>query len=351
MTQYDMPYRMVKAKGGKTAVFINVEDPEALDTVRARHGNRDLLVSVAFYESADPSSQCVYALCFHVRSSSREQARQNALAENCGIPPESLDLIYNGGGIAAENDGRISAGVATPAEITILVRPAVFGSRPTPLMLGLNYDLAQHMNADGLRVDVDAYAKERQFVWLPNTFNNDAGGHAVVIRADELLNLSAKAIGALSVRPRDDDSFAVCRLVLETAEWFAETLQEKERCEKRQLQLRQRLLQRGWFVPRCIRRQEWADLDQEHALEACRVTAGLYAFCGASEDEVYEHLRRIDRRNDIGDYARLQNIIAFSLENPAFAGCEHPLLRRFCPTGGCLMKELIHDCHSPSLFT
>ncbi|HSV98816.1 MAG TPA: hypothetical protein VLI39_01485, partial [Sedimentisphaerales bacterium] len=75
MSQYNFQYKMVKTKGEKTAVLISIDDLKTLDAVRARRGNRDLLASVAFYESADPSSRCVYGFCFRIRSSNLEQAR------------------------------------------------------------------------------------------------------------------------------------------------------------------------------------------------------------------------------------------------------------------------------------
>jgi hypothetical protein len=357
MAQYDFQYRMVKTKGAKATAFIRIEDPEALDTFRTQHGNRDLLVSVAFYESSDLSSRCLYALCFRIRSCTLEQARQSALevvyylAENCGMPPESLDLIFNSGGIVAQGDGQANGSTATPAEIVILVPPSVFNSQPTEHALGINYDLARLMHADGLHVDVDAYAKEKegQFVWLPNTFNTDTGGHAVVIKADELLNLSAKAVGTLAARPRNDDSFAICRPVPEATEWFAETLAEKEKQARQQSQLRDKLLGR-WAVPPCVRRLDWAEMSDDSALETCRVIAGFYPFVGAGPDEVWYHVRRIDQRHGLQQSLRLRAIVTFGGENPAFVGCNHPLLRQFCPAGRCFMKDIINEVANPRLF-
>lgn len=312
MSQYDLPYRMVKTKGAKTAVFIRIEDPDALDTFRVRHGNRDLVVSVAFCESAGPSSRCVYALCFHVRSSSLEQARQSALevvyylAEHCGIPPESLDLIFNGGGLVAQDDGRANIGAAAPAEIVILVPPSVFGARPTPHTLTINYDLARQMRA--------------------------------------------KAVGAISVRPRDDNSFAVCLPVPEATEWFGETLAEKEKHARWQSRLQEHLLRLGWAVPPCIRRLDWAEFSEDNALEACHVIAAFYPFVGAGEDEVWHHVRRIDQRHGLQQSARLRAIVTFGNENPTFE-CGHPFLQKFCPAGGCFMKKWMDEMKNPRLFT
>jgi hypothetical protein len=407
-------YIALKTEKAGQISWLEATDESGLQRFRADHGNMDLLISTWTMAIPDRSAPRSYSLCFRVECTSFEQARDDMLravyylAEACGIPEESIDLFYNGGGLddahgmgqqhnGADQDHCDAGGVsntgssrpagpagpgtgnsaatagdaadtgvpvadepvdqpepttAAPAEIVILVPPVVFGGRPTPLMLALNYDLARQMVAEGLHVDVDSYAEEQQqFIRLPNSFNSDTGRFVVPIRVEELLHLNAKAIRALSAQPRPDDSYAGHRSVPEASEWFAEALRQAERHAKRQLQLRQQLLQRGWFVPPCIRRLEWVELAREQALEACRLTAALYAFCGASEDEVHEHLRRIDRRNGIGDYPRVRSIVAFGLQNPAFTGCEDPLLHRFCPAGGCFMKELIHEVKNPRLFS
>jgi hypothetical protein len=348
---------MMKTKCVKTAVFISIEDPDALDGLRAQHGNRDLVVSVAFYESAGASSLCVYALCFRIRSSSLEQARQSALevvyylAENCGMPPESLDLIFNGGGLVAQDDGRANAGTATSVEIVVLVPPAVFGGRPTPLMLALNYDLARLMHGDGIGVEVDCYAQNQQFIPLSNAIRGATGHYVIPLRPSELLYLDARAIFEMSNQPRPDDSYAEVRRVPETAEWFAAILAEAERRERCQTQLGSLLQRDGWQIPPCIRRLHWANLGGDQVIDACRIIARWYPFSNASKDETGYQVLRLARRHDISDHARLRAIIAFGNENPTFVGCEHPLLRQFCPAGACFVKKLIDDMKSPRLFT
>jgi len=356
MSQYDLPYRIVKAKGAKTAVFIRIEDSEALDTFCTQHGNRDLLVSVAFYESADPSSRYLCALCFRIRSSSLEQARQSALevvyylAENCGILEDSVELSYTGGGIAPDDDDRTDAGTAAPPEIVISVPPAVFGGRPTPVMPVLNYDLARQMSTDGIEnLDIDVYVRDH-FVPLPDSINGATGRFVVSVRVRELRYLDPKGILDLSKQPRGDDFFAIGNPVWAAEEWFAKVIEDEERHERRQSQLRQRLLHGGWQIPPCVRRLHWADLPQDQVLEACRIIARFYPFINAGNDETWYHLLRLDRRHDIGDHARLRAIIAFGVENPGFAGCQHPLLQQFCPAGGCLINELLNELKNPRLF-
>jgi len=36
--------------------------------------------------------------------------------------------------------------------------------------------------------------------------------------------------------------------------------------------------------------------------------------------------------------------------NPQFVGCQHPLLKRFCPAGKCFMADLIDEYEKPYLF-
>lgn len=366
MSQYNFEYRMVKTKGTNTGVFVNSENPEALDTVRAHRGNQDLLISVAFYESADPSSRCMYALCFHVRASSLEQVRRSALeavyylGENCGIPEESVDFICLGVGIVPEDnnrpsyssrhDGRADAGTTTPAEIVILVAPSVFDGRPTPLMPSLNYDLARQMRDDGVEnVDIDVYVRDH-VILPPNTTNSATGRAVIALHGEELVYLDARTIFEMSKQPRPDDSFAVCHRVPEAAEWFAEALQEKEKHVRRQSQLRDRLARNGWVVPPCIRRLDWVDLSEDSALDACRIIAACYRFMGAGEDEVWYHIRRLDQRHGLQQGARLRAIVTFGSENPTFVGCNHPLTRQFCPASGCFMKELMTEIKNPRLF-
>ena len=43
-------------------------------------------------------------------------------------------------------------------------------------------------------------------------------------------------------------------------------------------------------------------------------------------------------------------IIMFAIENPQFAGCEHNLLKRFCPAGKCFIAELMDKLQNPYLF-
>jgi hypothetical protein len=40
-----------------------------------------------------------------------------------------------------------------------------------------------------------------------------------------------------------------------------------------------------------------------------------------------------------------------SIENPRFAGCHHPLLRKHCPSEKCFMADLIVECEQPYLFS
>ena len=85
-------------------------------------------------------------------------------------------------------------------------------------------------------------------------------------------------------------------------------------------------------------------------LEACRITARFFAAVKASEYEIWHLIQTWARRNAYKDYQRLKAIIAFAIENPQFAGCEHKLLKRFCPQGKCFMAALLNEYENPRLF-
>jgi hypothetical protein len=358
-----MSYRIVKTRATNTAVFVNLEDGEALDAIRAAHGNRELVISVASYAVPDPSSPCVYSLCFHITSGSLEQARRSTLhvvyyiAENCGIPQESLDIVYNGGGIALgggdqpAHNAKANISATAPAEMVILIPPAVFGGTPTAIMPSLNYDLARQMSAVGIEnLDIDVYMREH-FVPLPDSVCPATGRFAVSVGIQELLYLDAVSIFDLSKQPRGEDSLAVSCFVPKAVEWFAKALAEKDKQARRQAQLREHLLGLGWVIPPCIRHLDWAELPKDSVLETCRIVAGFYPFIGAGTDEVWYHTHRLTQRHRLKPGARIQAIAAFGNENPAFVGCNHPLLQQFCPASGCLINHLIDELKNPRLFT
>jgi hypothetical protein len=281
-----------------------------------------------------------------------------------------MDVIYDGGGsentLRADQDGRDNADagdhpdrqqmddagatISKPAEMIIIVPSAVFGGHVTPLMPAVNRVLAEQMSEEGVGgLDMDAYIRD-SFIPLANTINSATGRCAISLRMEEALGLDARGIVALSRKPRCDDSYVIACRVPEAAAWFAEALQEEERRTEKLGRLRERLL-RSWQVPACVRRLHWADLLENEVLEACRIIASFYSFIGAGEDEVWYHLRRLDQRHGIGDHAKLRNIVRCGAEHPAFAGCGHSLLHRFCPAGRCFWTELVDEYENPFLFT
>ena len=68
------------------------------------------------------------------------------------------------------------------------------------------------------------------------------------------------------------------------------------------------------------------------------------------ETEIWHYIIKWAQRNSYKNYQRLKAIVTFAMENPCLCDCEHPLLRRFCPAGGCFMKELIEEYEKPYLF-
>jgi len=242
---------------------------------------------------------------------------------------------------------------AYAVEIVLLIHPTVFGGRPTPLMPAINYYLARQMIDDGLtNIEIDSYLRD-SYIPLPNTINSSTGRFVIYLTPKELLYMDGPHIAELSKQPRPDDSMIMHQEVPEAVEWHAGVLADVEKEQHRQVKLRKLVLKNGWQIPSCIRRLAWADLDKSTALEACRLISGAYSFLGRNEEEIRYHVMRLARRNSITgfrEHQKLKAIVTFGVENPMLAECQHLLMSRFCPAGGCFIKELIAEYEKPHLF-
>ena len=377
--------------------FARVDDEDAIQRIRDETGNTDLFISNWFSEVPDASALRNYTLCFRIVSPEIETVRVCALevvyyaTDHFSVPDECMEIIYNGGGqirkdinsknaadstkntnsvVDGANDQHNSASDqkdtenqlncskdssegSSAAEIVILIHPLVFAGLPTPLMPAINYYLARQMVKDGIKnIDIDVYQRDSS-IPLPNSINNTTGRFIIPLTMKELLYLGRDRIVELSKQPRPDDSMTTPQEVPEAVEWFAEVHDDLVKKLLRQDDLQNLTLKNGWQIPSCIRRLTWADLDRNSTLEACRLISGMYSFLGSHEEEIRYHIMRLARRNSITgfkEYQKLNAIVTFGVENPMIAECRHPLLSRFCPAGGCFMKELIEEYEKPYLF-
>ncbi len=149
---------------------------------------------------------------------------------------------------------------------------------------------------------------------------------------------------------RPEDSMILPRKIPEAVEWFAEIHTEFEKKLLRQDELQRIILQKGWEIPPCNRRLQGLCLYDNIRLETYRVISQFYSWIGAGPGEIRYLIYSVDQRNPIRNYQKLKAIVTFGIENPTFIGCEHPLLRRFCPAGKCFMAELINEYENPRLF-
>jgi hypothetical protein len=283
-----------------------------------------------------------YRLYFLTCGKGLEETRISALeaayyiAEHCGIPEDQIESLY---------DGKTS--------ISLIVPPIVFGGCLTPLMPATNFKLARQMVKDGIKnIDIDVYQRD-SFIPLPNSINSATYRFVISLVMKELLYMDANRIVELSKQPRPQDSMIIPQRIPEAVEWFAEVHTEFEKEQHRQNELRKLVLTNGWQIPPCIRRLTWADLDRNTALEACRLISGTYSFLGSQKEEIQYHILRLAKRNAIEglrEYQKLRAIMTFGVENPTLAECQHPLMSRFCPAGGCFMTELIEEYEKPYLF-
>jgi hypothetical protein len=351
------------------SLFIKEGDDIAIEAFRRLHNNTDLMVSTCLYNTSEPSTQKIFDLRFHLSSEDSEKTRTSTLEacyyinEYFDIPQDCIEIIYTGGcdgldaGSAADSGGESANNAAdtnsTTAETVILIPPIVFAGQPMPIMPAINYELAQRLVEDVTEnIDIDVYHRD-YLIRLPNSINSQTNRYVIPLTFKELLYMTAQTISKLSKQPRPEDSMIQPSRIPEAVEWFMEVHTEFEKKQHRQNELRKLVLKNGWQIPSCIRRLIWADLDRSTAMEACRLISGTYSFLGSHEEEIQYHILRLARRNDITgfeEHLKLKAIVTFGVENPILAECQHPLMARFCPSGGCFIAELITEYEKPFLF-
>jgi len=366
-------YLMYKtAKGGKSG-FIKAEE-DALQALRDKCGNTTVIfVSVCFYESPDTSAARTYPLYFHIESEDPEKARISTL-EACSfitdklhITEDNIEIIYAGGNGNSYNgaDSKNYNGTTinynkttginyanyniNHPEMLISIPPVVFGGGPTPFIHALNFDLARQLAE--LVENIQTYSYEQDhFVRLVNTKNSTAGGSFVIpLQHKELLYMNSSLIAELAKKPRPD-CLILPQPVPQAAQWYTEILRQFESQHNRQEQILKLMFESGWQVPPCIRKLLRAESDKNTALETCRIITQFFAWIKASPDEIWHLINFWNRCSNNFRYSQLLPVVTFSLENPAFEGCEYSLLKRFCSAEKCFMTELINQYKVPNLF-
>jgi len=346
-------YMFLKAFRNSESIFVRSDDEFAKQVFKNRCENRDLWVSPNLYTASSLSAKQICPLRFHIVAENLTQARRNAIeacyyiTQNFAIQEEGVEVIYNGGKGPV---GSMDSNATAITEMVVIISPIVFGRQPIQLMPLINYHLARDLIRAGINnIDIDVYQQDR-LLRMSNSFDSSTSRYAIPLTFKELLYLSPDRITELAQNPRPEDSMVIPRVAPQAVEWFNDVCKEEEKRQYRQSQLQKLILEKGWQITPCSRRLLWADLSKEQAIEACRIISQFYSWIKAGLDEIWHYLQQIDRRNHIGDYPRLKAIIAFALENPKFAGCEHPLLERLCPAGNCFMAELKKEYESPYLF-
>lgn len=177
-----------------------------------------------------------------------------------------------------------------------------------------------------------------------------SGEGSIPLSFKELLYLDVSAIEELAKKPRPEDSMIIPKEIPEAVEWFREVYESVETEQKKKAKLLESMLVDGWQIPEYLRNLLWRKLSINAGLEACRIIARFYSAIKANENEIWHHIEIWGRRNAYKDYKKLKAIITFAIENPQFGGCEHELLKRFCPAGKCFIAELINEYEKPHLF-
>ena len=348
--------------------FVRINDEQALTSWREQHQNKDLFISTAGYTAPGRQADYVSPLYFEIVSNDPEEVRKDTaaaflhLVQLLGTQDDFLEVIYNGGGVdgvaintdntASQQDdyGRYTCDKNCVAfKMIIMIPPVVFGGEPTAFMPVINYQLARELLAAGIgHIDIDVYQRDH-FVRLPNSINSTTGRFVIQLELKELMYMDANGIIELSKQPRPECSLITPGEAPQAIRWLVKSHKEAERNHKKNKQLQDALLRRGWEILPCIRRLSWADLPKTAALEACRMISQFYPYVGAAESETWRYIGYVDRRNSICEHERLKAIVRFGMENPRL-NCEAALLQELCPAGKCCVPRLVAECEQPSLF-
>jgi len=332
-------------------LFADLNDEQALENVRQELGNCNLSRLVCSFAAPDISAERVYPPYSSVCAADPELARISAAEMGCylsewlKVPEEDLEFIYVPSSCASRAGpprGRRCT------QIIARIAPSVFGTPQTSLMLLANYNLARQMIRDGLKnVEIDIYVRDYA-IPLPDSLWNDR--FVILLTFKELLHLDAQRLDELSRTRRGEDLLLDSSCVPQATQRLTQILQAAEAEHARQQYLRHQFQHNGWFIVPCVDRLMWADLRPKAVIEACRVLARYYALAGANSQEIWHHIRRLDRRHGVKDHPYLENIVQFGIQNPAFVGCDHRLLQELCRAGKCSMIDLLTEYKEPSLF-
>lgn len=353
-TNKNPTYMFFKAFKDGESIFVRSDDEFAKQVFKNKYENRDLLVSPNLYTAPDLSAEQICPLRFHIVAENLMQACKTTIeacyyfTENFVIPGDSVEVIYNRG---EGTVGSVDSNVTPTAEMVIIISPIVFGCQSTRLMPVINYHLARDLVRAGIKnIDIDVYQQDK-LLRMPNSLNSATSRYVISLTFKELLYLSPDRIIELAQNPRPEDSMVIPRCVSEAVKWFNEIHSDFAKKHEYQNRLLNLMFHSGWKIPACIRKLQKLYLHGNTRPEAYRIIAQFYSWIKSSIDEIWYQIQDLDQRNSINDIQKLRAIIMFATQNPCFAGCEHKLLKQFCPAGKCFIKELIDEYEKPKLFS
>ena len=354
MSKHAFKYRLIHRMGlHRPAHFLDIQSDGVATDQRGWDEQSNLFGSVCLFAAPYVEASRLYPLYFEMAARNPEDLRRVTLEvcyylQDFGIPVNCVDVVYDGGFPLPTRD--TAAPPVALGRMQVSVCPVVYDGCPGTQRLALNYILAKQIARECRAVpDVDVYQRDHSFP-VPNSINASTGCYAIPLRIDELLYLDANHIIALAARPRAESSLVTPCRVPQAAEWYANLRRDFQKSRQRQNDLTERLCQRGWEIPPCVRRLRWTDLDPPTAWETCRIMARFYASVRAAEDEIWYQVMGLCRAHGIADHPRLRSIVAFALENPAPVQCNHPLLQKLCPRDRCFLHSLMEVIEQPYLF-
>lgn len=246
----------------------------------------------------------------------------------------------------------VSGTIPQSIEMIVMIPAVVFGKYSGMSIPFINFELARKMIKAGIpNIDTDVYQRNN-FIRMSNSLNSSTGRYVISLTFDEIMSLTPERLDILTESPRPEASMIVSRPVSQSVKWFHGLHHEAEKEGKRQQRLLQMVLSRGWEMPPCIGRLKRSKAGSTSIrFESGRILAWWFAWIRASPSQIHYELNRITRGfANQSEQHKFLSILSLSIENPRFAGCYHPLLRKHCPTEKCYMADLVRECEQPYLF-
>ncbi|MCF7955256.1 MAG: hypothetical protein K9M75_05600 [Phycisphaerae bacterium] len=313
--------------------YVRIDDTNAINAWREKFTNRDVFTSVCSYAKPNHTSEFIVPVFFDIDCPTDLKAAQEStltlcimLMDRISVPQESLDIYFSG------NKG-----------FHVLVPCKVFDAFYSPHILTLYKAMAQKAQQYGVHfIDNTVYTNRR--IWrMANSINTKSGLFKIPFTFEELRDMGITSIQDLARSPRPEDSFAISKTFVQTAQWYNKIINYFENQSEKSQDPSKKINQEfknGWRILPCIKEIQQTTLTDGSRHHIYMILARYYSYLNMHHDEILERIERLDTRNPIRDADYIERIVKFGLRYPGFSGCNDPQLQKYCDNRNCFYAKI-----------